>query len=493
MAFYFRVPFGTSGDRTAIPVTGTATGPINYTYGYGTDYSLPRLTDPAALNVERVNMNQLFYDITDNIQQYQEHGVPEFITAADNGGLDFEYDAGAIVRYNNGVTIENYISLVDSNDELPTNTSFWSQVSGAALVTATNSVTLTNKTLTSPTITGGTINNAVIGGTTPAAATFTNLVSTTGITVNSGGITVTAASVVAASFVPTGSSAPANGVYLPSANTVGISCNSTLVATLTSTGLNNTVIGATTPLAGTFTSATANAFIPNSSSIPSDGLYLPASNTPSIAARSLKALEITNPASSVNYWNLTGSIATANPALSVLGSDTNIALDIKPKGTGTSNLWCNGAPSFRAGYFSGSGSPVNFITVNSVGAGFFPIIHNTDSSDTNPSLIYLTKGTGTHLFSTGGPSGTNGVNQFRITHTASSVNYIGATGGVTGSPGTVTLFAGGSDSDVDIALTPKGTGVLKFGTRTAIAAETVTGYITIKDSGGTSRKLAVVS
>lgn len=35
--------------------------------------------------------------------------------------------------------------------------------------------TLTNKTLTSPTISGGTIDNAVIGGTTPAAGTFTTL------------------------------------------------------------------------------------------------------------------------------------------------------------------------------------------------------------------------------------------------------------------------------------------------------------------------------
>lgn len=36
-------------------------------------------------------------------------------------------------------------------------------------------------------------------------------------------------------------------------------------------------------------------------------------------------------------------------------------------------------------------------------------------------------------------------------------------------------------------------GILQFGTHTGLAAETVTGYITIKDSGGTDRKLAVVS
>lgn len=40
--------------------------------------------------------------------------------------------------------------------------------------------TLTNKTLTSPTISGGTVNNAVIGGTTPAAGTFTTLADSKG-------------------------------------------------------------------------------------------------------------------------------------------------------------------------------------------------------------------------------------------------------------------------------------------------------------------------
>lgn len=39
--------------------------------------------------------------------------------------------------------------------------------------------TLTNKTLTSPVISGGTINNAVIGGTTAAAGTFTTATATT--------------------------------------------------------------------------------------------------------------------------------------------------------------------------------------------------------------------------------------------------------------------------------------------------------------------------
>lgn len=53
--------------------------------------------------------------------------------------------------------------------------------------------------------------------------------------------------------------------------------------------------------------------------------------------------------------------------------------------------------------------------------------------------------------------------------------------------------AGTGADDIDLAFTPAGTGTMKFGTHSAVAAETVTGYITIKDSGGTTRKLAVIS
>lgn len=53
--------------------------------------------------------------------------------------------------------------------------------------------------------------------------------------------------------------------------------------------------------------------------------------------------------------------------------------------------------------------------------------------------------------------------------------------------------AGTGEANIDVAIVPKGTGAVRFGTHAGIAAETVTGYITIKDAGGTSRKLAVVS
>lgn len=53
--------------------------------------------------------------------------------------------------------------------------------------------------------------------------------------------------------------------------------------------------------------------------------------------------------------------------------------------------------------------------------------------------------------------------------------------------------AGSGTANMDLYLLPVGTGTVRFGTHSAIAAETVTGYITMKDAGGTTRKIAVVS
>lgn len=74
---------------------------------------------------------------------------------------------------------------------------------------------------------------------------------------------------------------------------------------------------------------------------------------------------------------------------------------------------------------------------------------------------------------------------------AAAVNYIDVVNAATGGP--PFLRAVGDDANIDLRLLGKGSGVLRFGAHTAIGAETVTGYITIKDSAGTTRKLAVVS
>ena len=74
---------------------------------------------------------------------------------------------------------------------------------------------------------------------------------------------------------------------------------------------------------------------------------------------------------------------------------------------------------------------------------------------------------------------------------SSAANYIRLISQTAGSNPEVR--AGGSDTNIDLTLTPKGTGNVRFGTHSALGAEVLSGYITIKDSGGTTRKIAVIS
>lgn len=85
----------------------------------------------------------------------------------------------------------------------------------------------------------------------------------------------------------------------------------------------------------------------------------------------------------------------------------------------------------------------------------------------------------------------NAKNMLQVTGAASAVNGVLVFGDMAGSP--PQLIAQGDDTNIDLTLTPKGTGKIRFGAHTVLGAETVSGYITIKDAGGTLRKIAVIS
>lgn len=100
-------------------------------------------------------------------------------------------------------------------------------------------------------------------------------------------------------------------------------------------------------------------------------------------------------------------------------------------------------------------------------------------SDSNITLAFQRKGTGQfHFFGTT-RIGLNAANNIIISGAAAGSGP--------------TFDAAGSDTNIDIAFNPKGTGTMRFGTFTSNADTAITGYVTIKDSGGTSRKLAVIA
>lgn len=152
--------------------------------------------------------------------------------------------------------------------------------------------------------------------------------------------------------------------------------------------------------------------------------------------------------------------------------------------TGSVSFFTGGNGATEQLRVSHTASAVNYVQVTGAATGniFGPVI-SSQGSDAAIPIKLSAKGGSAISFSCN-----NTTTQFTIENTSSSVNYLTATGGAASSA--PVLKAQGTDTNIDLALTPKGTGVLAFGTYTAgIVAQT--GYITIKDSGGTTRRLLV--
>lgn len=81
---------------------------------------------------------------------------------------------------------------------------------------------------------------------------------------------------------------------------------------------------------------------------------------------------------------------------------------------------------------------------------------------------------------------------FTVAAVADSVNYVQASGAVTGGSGPI-IQAQGFDANIDLRLSPKGTGSIRFGTWTGSSDVAINGFVTIKDVNGTIRKLATIA
>lgn len=184
-----------------------------------------------------------------------------------------------------------------------------------------------------------------------------------------------------------------------------------------------------------------------------------------------------------NTLTLSGS-STGNPAtIAATGSDSSIELRLTGQGAlgGVSLGTANGTALFTYTF----GTPaVNYFQFVGSPTGSNPLFYAV-GSDSNVSMSLRTQGTGVFDFSTN-----NTDRQFRVAHTGSAVNYLQVTGGASGN--SPVISAQGSGTNLDITLTPKGTGNVSFGTYTG-SVLAIAGYIEIKDSSGNIRKLAVVA
>ena len=187
---------------------------------------------------------------------------------------------------------------------------------------------------------------------------------------------------------------------------------------------------------------------------------------------------IAHTASAVNYVEVTGGSAGTGVALLARGTDTNIPITFNPKGTGgvVFPAGAVGTPSIsttgdlNTGIYFPAADNVGISTGGTVrlttstaqftatlpwrgqnGTAAAPAF--SASADTNTGMYF--SAADTIGFAAGGVLG------FSIGTTASAVNYLQAAGGATGSG--ATLSTQGTDTNINLILTPKGTGNVGIG------------------------------
>jgi hypothetical protein len=128
--------------------------------------------------------------------------------------------------------------------------------------------------------------------------------------------------------------------------------------------------------------------------------------------------------------------------------------------------------------------PTNRFEIEQATTGFWPNLR-ARGVDADVGIVFDTKGQGSFIFTQGSFSSTvfqihgiNGTSNLAVGASSSNAPFIQAEG---------------VGSNIDVQIIPKGSGLVRFGTHSELGSETVTGYITIRDSSGTTRKLAVVS
>lgn len=114
----------------------------------------------------------------------------------------------------------------------------------------------------------------------------------------------------------------------------------------------------------------------------------------------LPMLGFTPATSAVNYFDITNAVTNGYPSLRALGSDTDIGINIRPKGAGL--IVIRDGANNQLATFGSVTSAVNRIAFTSSITGVGPSIQSA-GADTNVDLQLITKGTGHVTLPTGSP------------------------------------------------------------------------------------------
>ena len=225
-------------------------------------------------------------------------------------------------------------------------------------------------------------------------------------------------------------------VTYPAEKSVNLDASNVMTGYAISGGtINGTTVGATTVAAGSFTTL-------NSSG-----------DTRLGGLSTNQSLQVNNVASAVNYAQIVGAITTGNPVISAQGGDTNINLALSAKGTGNVTILPTGTNVNTFKISQGYYNTLSYFGVTGTG-GFAGVQYNATPASGGVS----------HVFTANGSPTAQGQNLFAINSAAAggvSVNYLSTNSNTTGNAPTIS--ADGSDANIDLVLTGKGTGAVALG------------------------------
>lgn len=216
-------------------------------------------------------------------------------------------------------------------------------------------------------------------------------------------------------------------------------------------------------------------------------------NGPTLLQNGSGSLSIVNGGSTASTLQIIGQTASlgrnrifSSPALRITAGSTN-PITFRTAASAT-DVDGDGNEQFRV---ANTASAVNYVQVTGGAAGTGAAV-SARGSDSSLALVLQAQGASGTI----GFGNTTALNNqaFRVS-TGSAVNtgnLLLVTGAAAGSAPSLAAISGtsGTDANIDLALTPKGTGNVRFGTYTGTIL-TPTGYVEIKDSGGTVRRLLV--
>lgn len=113
------IPFANTGEKEDFSTTTDPTGKVSLEKGFTELYQLK--PEEGGEFIPRKIFNQMMYLVTTDTVNWKTQTFPNWI--ADKGdGLPYAYPKNALVKYTDG---ETYVSKVDNNTAIPTDTNNW--------------------------------------------------------------------------------------------------------------------------------------------------------------------------------------------------------------------------------------------------------------------------------------------------------------------------------------------------------------------------------